>query len=237
MSFTFHALIVAAGRAERFGGELPKQYVPLLGKPVLARSIDALSVAPGLRGITVVVAADDVWFEELVRPHYVDIQVVTGGATRAESVLNGLDACRQADPESSWVMVHDAARPCLDPQLVRALIEAATDHEDGALLAMPVSDSLKRADESGLVRSDVDRDDVWAAQTPQLFPVDRLAVALRHMMNSERLPTDEASAMQLTGARPRLVVGSSHNIKITWPSDVALAEAILAARNRTGARE
>lgn len=231
MIMAVHALIVAAGRASRFGGQTPKQYVPLLGKPVLSHSIDAMEKTPGLRGITLALAADDPYFCELVQPRHGKVKTVTGGATRAESVIRGLDAIRESDPEANWVMVHDAARPCIDPGLVLDLLEAVSDHEDGAILAMPVGDSLKRADESGLIRADVDRDDVWAAQTPQLFPVDRLAVALRHMMNSERQPTDDASAMQMTGAKPRLVMGSTHNIKITWPEDIVLAEAILNARN------
>ncbi|NNE06139.1 MAG: 2-C-methyl-D-erythritol 4-phosphate cytidylyltransferase [Xanthomonadales bacterium] len=236
MSVSFHALIVAAGKAQRFGGALPKQYVPLMGKPVLAYSIDALRQVPGLRGITVVLATDDADFEVLIGSRHGRIATTEGGETRAESVLKGLDAIRQADPETSWVMVHDGARPCIEAEQVIELTRVANDHEDGAILAIPVSDTLKRADQCGLIRSDVDRDGLWAAQTPQLFQADRLAGALRHMLNSERQPTDEASAMQLAGARPRLVRGSSHNIKITWPADVALAEAVLAARRNPESR-
>lgn len=236
VSVSFHALIVAAGRAERFGGALPKQYVSLMGKPLLSYSIVALRQVPGLRGITVVLARDDANFEVLIGSRYGRTGTAEGGATRAESVLNGLDAIREADPEASWVMVHDGARPCIESQQVIELTRAVDGHEDGAILAIPVSDTLKCADESGSIKSDVDRDGLWAAQTPQLFQADRLAGALRHMLNSERQPTDEASAMQLAGARPRLVRGSSHNIKITWPADVALAEAVLSARKNSETR-
>lgn len=234
MPVSAHALVVAAGRASRFGGQIPKQYMPLLGRPVLARSIAALFGAPGIRAVTVVLAPDDQWFGDLVAPAYPRVKTVAGGETRAESVLNGLNAIGDIDPEASWVLVHDAARPCLDPARLAALLDAVRDHQDGAILAMPVSDSLKRADENLAISSDVERAGLWAAQTPQLFPIDRLVAALQKMMDAQSYPGDEASAMQFSGARPRLVRGSADNIKITWPSDIALAEAILGLRKTSG---
>jgi 2-C-methyl-D-erythritol 4-phosphate cytidylyltransferase len=222
-----HALIPAAGRGERFGGSVLKQYLPVAGKPVLARAIEAVNLYPEIAGITVVIAADDNMFASMIQPGYGGVSTVTGGASRPESVLNGLRFISETCPKTDWVLVHDAARPCLSRRSLRDLLDRGLDCPDGAILAIPVRDTLKREGEGGHVSSTVERAGLWAAQTPQLFPLDRLMRALEDALEAGTPPTDEAAAMEQAGARPLLVMGSPANIKITWPDDVANAEAWL----------
>ncbi|NND45269.1 MAG: 2-C-methyl-D-erythritol 4-phosphate cytidylyltransferase [Xanthomonadales bacterium] len=223
-----HALLPAAGSGRRCGGPVLKQYLPLNGRPVLAHAIDAVNRFPEVAGLTVVVGADDRIFAELIDPEFAGIETVIGGDTRAESVLNGLVAIRERHPEAEWVLVHDAARPCLPPDCLDELLTRGLAHPDGAILAVPVQDTLKRGDSERNIMNTVARDALWAAQTPQLFPLHRLIAAIEAMLEAGETPTDEASAMEFTGARPLLVMGSTVNIKITWPGDVAMAEAWMA---------
>jgi 2-C-methyl-D-erythritol 4-phosphate cytidylyltransferase len=157
------------------------------------------------------------------------VDSATGGATRAESVFNGLQHI-DAVHGSDWVLVHDAARPCLPLACLSALLEQGLDDPDGALLAVPVADTLKAADAQGHVARTVDRERLWAAQTPQLFPLAVLRDALLEAFQQQRQPTDEAEAMEMAGFHPRLVRGDSCNLKVTWPTDLAIAEALLAVR-------
>ena len=143
--------------------------------------------------------------------------------------MNGLRSIRRNHPETAWVLVHDAARPCLSADCLARLLESGLQHRDGAILAVPVRDTLKRSDEADRISETVEREKLWAAQTPQLFPLDVLATALEQCLDSGDPPTDEAGAMEAAGARPRLVMGSTANIKITWPDDIAIAEAWLTA--------
>ncbi|NIP18525.1 MAG: 2-C-methyl-D-erythritol 4-phosphate cytidylyltransferase [Xanthomonadales bacterium] len=228
-----HALIPAAGRGQRFGGE-PKQYQPLAGKPVLAHAIEAVGVSSAVRGVTVAIAADDREFEKQVRPGCLGVLTVEGGATRAHSVMNGLRSIARSNPDTQWVLVHDAARPCLAREELERLLELGLACADGAILALPIGDTMKRSGENGRIEATVERERLWAAQTPQLFPLGRLTDALREMLERGETPTDEAAVMEWVGARPLLVRGSPANIKITWPGDLAIAEAWLAGRE-TGA--
>lgn len=220
-----HALIPAAGKGERFGGSVLKQYLPVAGRPVLAHAIDAVNLYPEIAGVTVVLAADDMMFSELIDAGYSGIETVTGGASRAESVLNGVGSIIERHPETDWVLVHDAARPCLPRSCMDRLLEQGLGSTDGALLAIPVRDTLKQSGEENRVDATVDREGLWAAQTPQLFPARALASALQSMLETGSMPTDEAGAMEQAGARPLLVMGSPVNIKITFPDDVRIAEA------------
>jgi 2-C-methyl-D-erythritol 4-phosphate cytidylyltransferase len=222
-----HALIPAAGRGVRFGGSVLKQYLPIAGKPVLVHAIEAVNLYPEIAGITVVVAGDDRMFEGVLGPGYRGVNTVIGGASRAASVLNGLRAIRESSPEAAWVLVHDAVRPCLDRVCVTRLLDQGLGSPDGAILALPVRDTLKRAGEDHRLAATVPRNGLWVAQTPQLFPLDALVQALQSMLDAGESPTDEAAAMERAGARPLLVMGSPANITITWPEDVALAESWL----------
>jgi len=222
-----HALIPAAGLGARFGGAVLKQYLPLCGEPVLAHVIDAITLFPEISGITVVVNELDQVFEQRINPATRGISTVIGGATRAESVFIGLEHIQEQYPETQWVLVHDAARPCLPRTCLEELLMKGLASPDGAILAVPVQDTLKSADESGYISGTVKREGLWAAQTPQLFPLQRLLSALGKMLDRGESPTDESRAMEHDGAKPLLVMGSPANLKITWPGDLAIAEAWL----------
>ena len=222
-----HALIPAAGRSVRFGGTTLKQYAHLAGTPVISHSIRAVSRHPAVKSVTIALAEDDGIFAELVKPDWPDVRTAIGGDSRARTVLNGLISILENEPAAEWVLVHDAARPCLSRAELERLLKEGLACEDGAILACPVSDTLKWAGEDGRIERTIDRSRCWAAQTPQLFPVRKLAEQLQNALNSGEAPTDEAAAMERAGARPLLVRGSPANFKITGPDDLALAEFVL----------
>lgn len=222
-----HALIPAAGLSVRFGGTTLKQYASLLGRPVISHSIEAVKHHPAVRGVTVALSEDDGIYDSLVRPLFPDVDTTLGGTSRAQTVMNGLRHILTMDPLADWVMVHDAARPCLDSDLVTDLVHACRDNPDGAILAVPVSDTVKKATADHRIAATVSRDNLWSAQTPQLFPIRKLTDALERALGDEQSPTDEASAMERVGAKPKLVMGSHFNVKITGPEDLALAETLL----------
>jgi 2-C-methyl-D-erythritol 4-phosphate cytidylyltransferase len=223
------ALIPASGAGSRMLGGTPKQYLPLAGRPMLWHALRALDIAR-IETIFVVLAKDDRsfgaqdWraFAGRLEPLY------CGGATRAESVHNGLIAAMAGIDADDWVLVHDAARPCLPRADLERLIAECTGDAIGGILALPVADTVKRVakDEAGVARvaKSEDRSQLWLAQTPQMFRVGLLAQAL-HGAKGE--VTDEASAVEQLGLQPRLVLGSRRNIKVTYPEDLAIAEAIL----------
>ena len=221
------ALIPAAGYSVRFGGTTLKQYAHVMGQPVIAHSIEAVKRHPAVVSLTVALAPDDGIYDELVAPRYPDVFTATGGDSRARTVFNGLAAILQRNPSSEWVLVHDAARPCLPIASLRRLLQLglATDH--GAILAVPVSDTLKRANDQGTIEATVDRSRFWAAQTPQLFRTRELASNLEAALAAGESPTDDAAALERAGLHPLLVEGPRSNIKITGPEDLALAEFIL----------
>jgi len=229
-----HALIPAAGLSVRFGGTTLKQYAHLLGKPVIAHSIDAVRRHPAVAAVTVALAQDDGIYDELIRPHYPDVLTTTGGDSRAQTVLNGLRHIRSLDLECSWVLVHDAARPCPDYAGVEALMQQGLNTDCGAIMAVPVSDTLKRESNERHIANTVDRKGLWAAQTPQLFPLDALLEHLQAAITFGEPPTDEAEAMERGGIHPLLVAGCASNIKITGPEDLELAACILHHRLESG---
>ena len=220
----FFALIPAAGVGERAGTAVPKQYAPLLGKPMLMHTIAAFAASPSITATHVVVSPEDKWIETLGGSGFPARCTVhrVGGATRAASVLNGLTAINAE--ANDWVLVHDAARPCITPAMIEALIAELRDDPVGGLLALPVPDTVKRADGAGRVSDTIPRDGLWLAQTPQMFRYALLRSAL------ERTPevTDEAGAIERVGLKPKLVTGSAQNIKVTYPADLELAANYLA---------
>jgi 2-C-methyl-D-erythritol 4-phosphate cytidylyltransferase len=207
---------------------LPKQYHPLAGRAIIEWALTPFLADSRCAGVCVALAAADTWFGRL--PAALDSRVRTtlGGAARADSVEAALAACG-AGPED-WVLVHDAARPCLAPDELDRLLAAASQAADGALLALPLADTLKRAAGDGHVLNTESREQLWRAQTPQMFRCHRLAKALRAASAAGRAPTDEAQAIEWIGGTPLLVPGSALNIKVTTPEDLALAEAILGMR-------
>jgi 2-C-methyl-D-erythritol 4-phosphate cytidylyltransferase len=227
------ALVPAAGQSIRFGGATPKQYMQLLGQSVLAHSIAAVRQHPAVQAVTVVLAQNDTAYDDLVRPTFPEVSTTTGGDSRARSVLNGLQYIRSIDAQCEWVLVHDAARPCLAAASLSELMLLGLASEHGAILAVPASDTLKREQEHQRIDCTVDRSGLWAAQTPQLFPLDALIRNLQAAVDSGFQPTDEAEAMERAGFHPLLVRGSSSNVKITCADDLPMAELILRRRDTT----
>jgi 2-C-methyl-D-erythritol 4-phosphate cytidylyltransferase len=226
----FLALIPAAGSGSRMGGEMPKQYMPLNSIPMIAHALIVLAREPRISRLFVVISPDDVWWDNYEWQGWEDrLQVVRcGGATRAETVLNGLQAMAQWCAADDWVLVHDAARPCLPAESLSQLLDEVADDAVGGLLAVPVADTLKRAVSTDASAARVDitvpRAGLWQAQTPQMFRHGMLSEALR-VAGSDM--TDEASAVEKLGLHPRLVESDSRNLKVTYPHDLRLASLIL----------
>jgi 2-C-methyl-D-erythritol 4-phosphate cytidylyltransferase len=226
----FHALIPAAGSGSRMGGEMPKQYMPLNSIPMIAHALIVLAREPRISKLFVVISPDDVWWDNYEWRGWEDrLQVVRcGGATRAETVLNGLQAMATWCAADDWVLVHDAARPCLPAESLSQLLDELADDAVGGLLAVPVADTLKRAVSTDASAARVDitvpRAGLWQAQTPQMFRHGMLSEALRAAGSDM---TDEASAVEKLGLHPRLVESDSRNLKVTYPHDLRLASLIL----------
>lgn len=221
-----YALVPAAGVGARSGADGPKQYVPLAGRAMMAHTLEALARVPGLATTLVVLSPEDDQFETAV-PDFDGWVARCGGASRAESVANGLDELLARGAQlHDWVLVHDAARCLLRPEWVEKLIAACADDEVGGLLAMPLADTLKQSSH-GRVMCTVDRSAKWAAQTPQMFRLGLLKPALAG--GGEGI-TDEASAIEALGHQPLLVESPMENFKVTWPADFALAERLLRTR-------
>lgn len=221
------AVVPAAGSGRRFGQTTPKQYHPLAGRAVLSWTLGHLLGVERIERVAVALALEDRHWARLPEAGSPRILTVTGGAERIHSVLAGIDRlCELGAAKTDIVVVHDAARPGVRPDAIESVIEAALACDDGALLAMPVGDTLKRASE-GVVEATLPREHVWAAQTPQAFPLGRLDAALRDAVAAGWVATDEAAAMERAGARPRLVEGGAGNLKLTRPGDEPLLAAIL----------
>jgi 2-C-methyl-D-erythritol 4-phosphate cytidylyltransferase / 2-C-methyl-D-erythritol 2,4-cyclodiphosphate synthase len=224
------AVVPAAGRGERFEAQSavrsPKQYAALCGATVIEWSLRALLAEPRIQKVVVALAADDARFAELPVSRDPRVLTAVGGAGRQDSVMNGLKRLGALAAADDWVLVHDAARPCLDPGDVRALIDALEGGGCGAVLAAPVVDTVKR-ERDGLVSETVDRAGLWRALTPQVFGVAALARALQDAAQLGIQVTDEAQAMERLGMRARLVAGSAFNIKITRAADLSAASRIL----------
>lgn len=227
-----HALIPAAGSGTRAESAIPKQYRALCGEPMLAHSVAALASVAEVDSVTVVLAPADRWDQDAaairLRERFgLRIRFLhCGGATRAETVANALRRLEDA-ADTDWILVHDAARPCLEPSAVRELIAALADDEAGGLLAWPVADTVKRASADGRVAATVPRDGLWLAQTPQMFRKQ----LLRRAYAAYPEATDEAGAVESLGLKPLLRPGQLTNMKVTYPGDFDIAETILRARN------
>ncbi|HJV26604.1 MAG TPA: 2-C-methyl-D-erythritol 4-phosphate cytidylyltransferase [Aromatoleum sp.] len=225
-----YAIVPAAGSGSRMGGGQPKQYLELLGKPLIRHALEVLCATPEIDKVFVVLSVGDAeWGRHdwsALGPKLVPL--FCGGATRADSVLSGLRAIAREAEQTDWVLVHDAARPCLARWHIEKLIHALAHDEVGGLLAIPVADTLKRADPGRHVLETVPRDSLWQAQTPQMFRY----VMLRRALEAATHVTDEASAIEAAGLHPKLIEGDATNLKVTYPLDLHLAEWIL--NNREG---
>lgn len=237
---TYHALVPAAGSGSRMGAQhdqaTPKQYLPLAGQPMIRHALATLCAIPAVVNVFVVLAPDDaLWPAGQMAALGPKLRILRcGGETRAHSVVNGLramatelgDAGETGDIGNDWVLVHDAARPCLTVAMVEKLIAEVGEDDAGGLLAVPVADTLKRAWEGGHVLETVPREGLWQAQTPQMF---RYRLLLEALDFAPRV-TDEASAIEALGLSPRLVAADVSNLKVTYPLDLQLAEWILQNR-------
>jgi 2-C-methyl-D-erythritol 4-phosphate cytidylyltransferase len=222
----YYALIPASGTGTRFGAESPKQYALLEGKPLLLHAIERLAAGFPLQMTYVVLAESDRWFDRAIGRHERVTALRCGGKTRAETVRNGLDALSGVAAED-WIVVHDAVRPCVDADSLARLQRELADDAVGGLLAIPVACALKRADENNRSVRTEPREGLWRAQTPQMFRYRVLREAFARPGIEHCV--DEAQAVEALGARPRLVAGNSNNLKVSYPEDLRLAAAILAA--------
>lgn len=218
----------AAGIGRRFGDQTPKQYQLIAGVPVICHSLRPFLRRQDIAGIVVAIAEDDSHWSSTA-PASQRLFTTRGGDERCESVLNGLDALAEKATAADWVLVHDAARPCLASRDLDRLMLMLKDDSVGGLLAIPVSDTVKRASVDGHVVETIDRTNLWQAQTPQMFRYGLLRAALGTVVGEHAWTTDEAEAMERAGHQPLLVPGSASNMKITSPDDLVRAETILTA--------
>jgi 2-C-methyl-D-erythritol 4-phosphate cytidylyltransferase len=227
-------VIPAAGSGRRFSASAPKQYAALGSSTVIEHALAPFEADPDCAGIVVALAPDDSTWPQIASRRTRVIRTAQGGAERAHSVRNALLSLVSHARDDDWVMVHDAARPCLAAADIETLKRELAPHPVGGLLAIPLADTLKRALEPGAkvthVDDTIDRNGLWRAVTPQVFRLGMLLRALDAAITTQQLPTDEAQAIEWTGQRPRLVAGRADNIKVTTAEDLALAGAILGLR-------
>lgn len=235
----YWAIIPAAGVGKRMGSKIPKQYLPLCGKTVLEQTLSIFLKHPVITGIIVAVTEGDPYWQGMSanftstdnvrnKNQNKPVIVAPGGAERCHSVLNALKKLSHHASENDWVLVHDAARPCLASDDIDRLIEQLDETSVGGLLGLPMADTVKRCDSNLQVLETVERSELWRALTPQMFPLKLLKDALEQAINSNALVTDESSAVELKGLKPIMVEGRPGNIKITHPGDLQLAELFFA---------
>ncbi len=225
-------VIPAAGAARRIPNSLPKQYLQIAGRTVLEWTVEIFLRRGDVAGVVVVIAPDDGEWEKLSVASHARVSMAIGGVERAHSVHNGLQALDGSAKARDWVLVHDAARPCLASGDLQSLIDTLRDDEVGGILATPLSDTLKESDTQGRVKRTLPREQLWRALTPQMFRFDVLHRALQRAIDAGEGITDEASAVEALGLPVRLIKGRADNLKITLPEDLDLAQAILERRSR-----
>ena len=228
------AFVLAAGQGTRIGDAVPKQYIPVAGRPMMFHSIEALASVRRIERVYVVLSPmDRHWAQHdwSALPDKVEA-IFCGGAHRGESVARSLKHLEEKIASDDWVLVHDAARPCIERELVEQFLDEVGDDPIGGLLAMPLADTLKSADENQRVAATIPRINLWRAQTPQMFRYE----LLRRGLDRRPDATDEAQAVESVGySAPRLVQGENLNIKVTFAEDLQLAEMILARQGRVAA--
>lgn len=227
---TIWVVVPAAGVGSRFGGDRPKQYQQLLGKPVIEHTLERLLELKGAQIVVALNPADTQW-QQLSVFQSPRIQTTVGGDERADSVRLALESLQGKAKQGDWVLVHDVARPCVRVQDIQNLINQLSNHNVGGVLATPISDTVKRIVKQAAHQPDIDstedRSQLWAAQTPQMFHYGLLLESLQAAVKQQRQPTDESAAIEQLGYKPCVVEGSRDNIKITRLEDMAIAEAIM----------
>lgn len=221
----YWGVVPAAGIGSRMRSQLPKQYLTLQNKPIIQHTLDRLSQL-NINGIVVSIAKDDPYWKTLTNLSKPIIRV-NGGKERCHSVLNALQILQQKANPDDWVLVHDAARPCVRTSDIEKLMTQLADHPIGGLLALPVRDTMKRGNNTNTITETVNREGLWHALTPQMFRLKTLTTALETILARDELVTDEAQAIEKLGLSPILIEGHPDNIKITHPQDLQLAELYL----------
>ena len=224
-------VVPAAGSGRRMAAEVPKQYLKLNGVPILEHTLRALLACPDIRGVMVVLDPSDRRADAIPSLSDPRVSTAAGGAERADSVLAGLQAVSLEASEQDWVVVHDAARPCVSVALLHSLITACVSENVGAVMAQPSVDTLKRISDDNRVVETLDRKAIWRAQTPQMFKLGELSVALSEALANDIAITDESMAMERAGYPVSILEGPSTNIKVTLPADLEFAEIILRRLN------
>lgn len=227
-------IIPAAGVGSRMQADRPKQYLALNGRPLMLHTLQRLAEALPEARCVICLNPDDPYWPEITPPPALDLRTVAGGKERADSVLNGLNAIMDEARADDWVLVHDVARPCVRSADIHHLVQQLHSDPVGGLLALPVADTMKRAGPDGAVSQTVDRTALWHALTPQMFRFGKLYQALEQSLAAGAAVTDEASALEWAGYRPKLVAGHRDNIKVTHPDDLALAALFLQAQKQQG---
>lgn len=224
------AVVPAAGIGSRMQTECPKQYLKIGNKTILEHAVASLMAHPRVAHVIIAISPTDNWFASLPLASHPDVTVIEGGAQRADSVLAGLNVVQGAQ----WVLVHDAARPCLHQDDLARLLAITEASKIGGILAAPVRDTMKRGEPGkNLIAHTVDREDLWHALTPQLFPLELLRTCLQRALDEHASITDEASALEYCGFHPELISARADNIKVTRPEDLALAEFYLTRLTQT----
>ena len=220
----FWAVIPAGGIGRRMGADRPKQYLKLLDRTVLEHSMLPFCEHPLIKGIVVVVADRDEFWPALATARHPRVVTAPGGRERCHSVLNGLKRLAGLADDGDWVLVHDAARPCITGTDIDCLIGGLGDHPAGGILAQPVRDTVKQVAQDHAIEATLERERLWRALTPQMFRLGVLREAISAAIEDDVLVTDEAQALERNGCRPAIVQGGSHNIKVSLDEDLALAE-------------
>lgn len=223
----FWMIVPAAGIGARMGANLPKQYLSLGNKTLLEHTLERLLQLPFIESLLLVLHPQDSYWHTLAPSQDARIQVVTGGNERSDSVLNALNSLAPIAAEHDWVLVHDAARPCISLSSVQDLCHQLREHPVGGILGVPVSDTVKYVNSDETIQHTVDRRQLWQAQTPQMFRFGLLRNCLIRAAQENKPVTDEASALEAYGYAPRMIYGRGDNIKITRPEDLRLAQWIL----------
>ena len=223
----YFVVIPAAGVSTRMHADKPKQYLPLLDQPILQRVVNLFSSHPDIEKVVVVLHAKDHWWPTLQLSHPEKVLTAIGGRARAHSVLLGLQFLTDYADKNDFVIVHDAARPCLQSKDITHFISEIKHHDVGGLLGLPVVDTLKKVDDNNVVEKTISREHLWYAQTPQCFRYAILKSSIEKALSDNTIITDESSAMEYAGYKPKMVMGNPSNIKITFMADIVFAEKVL----------
>jgi 2-C-methyl-D-erythritol 4-phosphate cytidylyltransferase len=220
----YFVIIPAAGTSTRMKADKPKQYIALADQPILQRVVNLFSAHPDVEKVVVVLHAKDRWWPSLQLSHPEKVLTAIGGQERVHSVLLGLQFLTDYADKNDFILVHDAARPCLQAKDITLLMSELKNHDVGGLFGLPVVDTLKKVNEKNEVEKTISREQLWHAQTPQCFRYALLKSSIEKALSGNEMITDESSAIEYAGFKPKMITGSARNIKITFPDDLKLAE-------------